>query len=103
NGLATAPERRAANLRQLAEKKDAVVREAHLAWPQRSSAAGETGGRDRVMRRAERTPRQKSAARRQGSGDRMNLRRHDRLIQRQPRQNGSEAFGEHRLSGARRA
>src|SRR4051812_157317 len=55
-------ERVAAKLRKLVEKQHAVMREAHFTRSRRSSAADETRGRDRVMRRAERAAHEQPAS-----------------------------------------
>ena len=55
--LAQRLQARARELRQLVEEQDAVVRERRLARLRRVGAADQAGGRDRVVRRAERAAR----------------------------------------------
>jgi hypothetical protein len=57
----------------------------------------------RVMRRAERPPRHQRLARRQQPDDAVNLRRLQRLVQSQRRQNRRQPLGEHGFAGAGRA
>ena len=93
----------AAELRHLVEKEHAVVREADLAWARMLAAADERDVRDRVMRRAERPLGQQPRAGRQESGDRVDRRRLERLLERQRRQDRRDSPRHHRLARAGRA
>ena len=77
--LAQRLERRAAELRQLVEEQHAVVGEAHLAGLRQRAAADEARRRDRVVRRAERSPAQELAAD-VLAGDAVDPRDGDRLV-----------------------
>jgi len=101
--LAQHLERLAAELGDLVEEEDAVMLKTDFARPRDRAAADETLRRDRVMRRSERTRGQEAAARREHASDGVNLRRDDRLAQRERWQDRREALGEHRLARAGRA
>ena len=75
-----------AELRHLVEKQHAVMREADLAGPRVLPAADERHVRDRVVRRAKRTLRDEAVSGRQQSGDRVNRRDLERLVEDQRRQ-----------------
>ena len=65
-------------------------------------AAEQTGVARGVVRRAKRPPRHQRLARGQQSDDAVNLRRFERLVQGQGRQNRRQPFGQHGFAGAGR-
>ena len=72
--------------------------EAHLAGPRQAAAPDEAGGRDRVVGRAERPPRDEWAAGVEQPGHRVDAGDLDRLVQRERRQEPRQPPGEHRLA-----
>ena len=86
-----------AELRQLVEEEHAVVGERDLAGAGDAAAADQAGVADRVMRGAERARGDQRAAAHEAE-DAVHARRLDRLFERQRRQDGGQALGQHGLS-----
>ena len=79
------------------------MRERDLARAGNAAPARETGRRNGVVRRAERTGADQGDAGRQRTRDRVDLRRLDGLLERHLGQDGRDPAREHALAGARRA
>src|SRR2546426_2237312 len=90
-------------LRQLVEEQHATVREAHFPGPRERAAADQPRIRDRVVRGAERPPRDERLAERQYAGDGVDLGGLERLIEAHLGEDRGKPPGEHRLAGAGRA
>ena len=93
---------RAFELGQLIEKKNAVMREAHFARIRNCAAAEQADVADGVMRRAKRPRGDERLFAVQQAGDAVNLRRLDRFLQRHRRNDGGDAFRQHRFARAGR-
>ena len=87
-------------LRQLIEKQHAVVRQRDFAGSRIDVSAQQTGVAGGMVRRAEWALCDERLARREQANDAVNLRRFERLIQRQRRQDRRQPFCEHRLACA---
>ena len=71
------------------------MRNAYFAGIRESAAAQQTNVADRVMRRAERSRRDKGLFGVEQTSDAMDLGRLDRFIERKRRDNSRDALGEH--------
>jgi hypothetical protein len=91
----------AAELGDLVEEEHAVVGEGHLAWPRERATSGEAGGRDRVVRCAERSSGDQSLRTRHPGCHRIDLGRGERFCLVEGRQDARQALREHRLPGPR--
>ena len=93
----------AAELGELVEEEDAVMREAHLSRPHvGASPAEQPDGGDGVMRRAERASAKQPPRSAEQSRDGMELRRFERFLPRELGEDRRQAPSEHRLAGAGR-
>src|SRR5439155_2817073 len=90
-------------LRQLIEKKDAIVGKAHFTRSRERSAAEQADVADGVMRRAKRPPRDKRFFAVEKSGNAVDLGGLDRFIKRHRRNNCWDPLRQHRLPRTRRA
>ena len=77
----------------LVEEEHPLMGEAHLPGPRQAAAADEAGGRDRVVGRAERPPRDQRAAGVEQPRHRVDAGDLDRLVQRERRQDAPAAAG----------
>ena len=93
----------ALELRQFVEKQNAVMRERNFAGRRIDVAAEQAGVAGGVMRRAERPARHERLAGFEQADDAVNLRRLQRFVQRERRQDGGKPFREHGFARARRA
>ena len=88
-------QRRPFELGQLIEKEDTVVGEAHFTGVRKCAATEKSNVTDGVMRIAERSRRDKRLFSIEQTGDAMNLRRLNRFIQGERRNDGWNALGQH--------
>src|SRR3990172_5075992 len=101
HGLSQRFERGSGKLRKLVEEEDSVMREANLPRQVPDAASYHGGGRDRVVGRSKRRPRQKAALV-EKTGDGIDLRDLERLLEIEPRKERRKPHGEKALSRARR-
>src|SRR5438034_8788805 len=95
-------QRRSLELGQLIKKKDAVVRDAHFTGIRKRAAAKQPNVANGMVRIAEWSRGNERFFSVEQAGDAMNLRRLNRFIERERRNNGRNAFCEHRFSRPRR-
>ena len=100
--LAQRFDQRAAELGQLVEKQNSVMREGYLSRLGRASAADQRDARGQVVRGSERALSDQSAACSDASGHRVDFRRLERLVERHRRHDRRQPPGEHRFARARR-
>ena len=100
--LAQDLQRAAAKFGQLVEKENAVMREAHFAGARIRRAADQARVGNRVVRRAEGPARDHRLFGREQAGDAVDLRRLERLVERQRRADAGNAFRQHRFAAAGR-
>src|SRR3990172_10018759 len=100
HGLPERFERWSGKLRKLVEEQDSVMREAHLPRQVPATAPYHGGGRDRVVGRSKRRPRQKAALVQQ-TGDGIDLRDLERLLEIERRKERRKPHREKTLSRAR--
>ena len=93
----------ALELRQFVQKQNAVVRQRNFSRRRIDVAAEQSRVARRVMRRAKWPARHQRLARPQQPDDAVNLRRLQRLVQSQRRQNRRQPLGQHGFAGAGRA
>ena len=93
----------ALELRQFVQEQNAVVRERDFTRGRIDVAAEQAGVARRVMRRAKRPARDQRLARREQADDAVDLRRFQRLVQSQRRQNRGKPFRQHGFARAGRA
>ncbi len=83
-------------------KSSPLCASGHLARPRHHAAADQPRIRDRVVRRTEGPVRHQTALSVQHTGNRVDLRRLQRLLERQRRQDARQPLRQHRLAAARR-
>ena len=93
----------AGEFREFVQKEHAVVRERDFAGPRNHAAADQPGIGNGVVRRAKGTDADQARSRIEHSGHAVDLRGLERFLERERRQDGRNALGQHGLAGAGRA